>query len=78
MQSGVAKVWELTVQFSDVGGPHKKDCGEPNKLLLERNWAPTPRSAQPPRGATTANPRADWQINTGKQAPEHKPREDNL
>ena len=31
MQSGVAKVWELSAQFSNVGGPHIKDWSEPKK-----------------------------------------------
>ena len=34
MQSGVAKVLELSAQFSAVGGPHKKDCCELKKGAL--------------------------------------------
>ena len=26
MQNGVAKVWELSAQFSAVGRPHRKEC----------------------------------------------------
>ena len=31
MQNGVAKVLELSAQFSAVGRPHKKDCCELKK-----------------------------------------------
>ena len=31
MQNGVAKVLELSAQFSAVGGPHKNDCYELKK-----------------------------------------------
>ena len=34
MQNGVAKVLELSAQFSAVGGPHKKDCSELKKGAL--------------------------------------------
>ena len=34
MQNGVAKVWELSAQFSAVGRPHKKDCCELKKGAL--------------------------------------------
>ena len=34
MQSGVAKILELSVQFSAVGRPHKKDCCEIKKGAL--------------------------------------------
>ena len=77
MQNGVAKVLELSAQFSAVGRPHKKNVVNLKRVLLERNWAPSPRSAQPPRPASISKPRADWQINTGKQAPVHKPTESN-
>ena len=77
MQNGVAKVWELSAQFSAVGRPQKKDVVNLKRVLFERNWAPSERSAQPPRPASFANPRADWQINAGTQAPGHKPRENS-
>jgi hypothetical protein len=34
MQNGVAKVLELSAQFSAVGRPHKKDCCELKKGAL--------------------------------------------
>jgi len=34
MQNGVAKVLELSAQFSAVGGPHKKECCELKKDAL--------------------------------------------
>ena len=34
MQSGVAKVLELSAQFSPFGRPHKKDCCELKKGAL--------------------------------------------
>ena len=34
MQNGVAKVLELSAQFSAVGGPYKKDCCELKKGAL--------------------------------------------
>jgi len=34
MQNGVAKVWELSAQFSAVGRPYKKDCCELKKGAL--------------------------------------------
>ena len=34
MQNGVAKVLELSAQFSAVGGLHKKDCFELKKGAL--------------------------------------------
>ena len=36
MQNGVAKVLELTGQFSAVGRPHKKDCRELKKGALRK------------------------------------------
>ena len=77
MQNGVAKVLELNEQFSAVGRPQKKIALNIKKVLLGRNWAPLERSAQPPRPASFAKPHADWQIDTGKQAPGHKPKENN-
>ena len=77
MQSGVAKVLELSAQFSAFGRPQKNTFVNLKRVLLERNWAPSERSAQPPRPASFANPRADWPINTGTQAPGHKPRENH-
>jgi hypothetical protein len=34
MQNGVAKVWELSAQFSAFGKPHKEDCCELKKGAL--------------------------------------------
>ena len=76
MQNGVAKVLELSAQFSAVGRPYKKKIVvNLKRVLLERNWAPSERSAQPPRPASFAKPRADWPINAGAQAHGHKPSE---
>jgi len=36
MQNGVAKVLELSAQFSAVGRPHKERSYEPNKGALEK------------------------------------------
>jgi hypothetical protein len=36
MQNGVAKVLELSAQFSAVGRPHKKKNDELKKIALER------------------------------------------
>ena len=36
MQNGLAKVLELSAQFSAVGRPHKKDCCELKKGALEK------------------------------------------
>ena len=78
MQNGVAKVLELSAHSSrPLAGLTKKIAVNLKKVLLERNWAPSPRSAQPPRPASFGKPRADWPINAGTQAPGHKPRENN-
>ena len=69
MQNGVAKVLELSAQFSAVSSLTKENVVNLKRVLLERNWAPSERSAQPPRPASFANPRADWPINAGTQAP---------
>ena len=68
MQNGVAKVLELSAQFSAVGRPHKKDVFN----LKRCSWKETGRH-QSDRHSLPGPPLSLIRVPTDRSTPERKP-----